>query len=214
MDSVGSTKNNMGELWMDPGDSEILALLATDLRHSYEQLVSIYWYRLKVFVLRWLESPQDAEDIVQESFVRAYYALERYPAERILALKIRPWLYKITWSVYCNSMERSKQQLSTPLDTSEDSALLELEDDGYEQPEEAFENEERRRELVALVDTLPQRYREVVSLHYFEDLSYQEIADIFNQPAGTVRVSVHRGIAMLRKALEAYKSKVEISDGA
>ena len=199
---------------MDPGDANILALLATDLRHSYERLVSIYWYRLKVFVLRQLESPQDAEDIVQESFVRAYYALERYPAERILALKIRPWLYKITWSVYCNYMERSKLQQSMPLDTSEDSALLELEDDGYEQPEEAFENEERRRELIALVDTLPQRYREVVSLHYFEDLSYQEIADIFNQPAGTVRVSVHRGIRQLRKALEACKSKVEISDGA
>jgi len=111
-------------------------------------------------------------------------------------------------------MERSKIQQSMPLDTSEDSALLELEDDGYAQPEEAFENEERRRELIALVDTLPQRYREVVSLHYFEDLSYQEIADIFNQPAGTVRVSVHRGIRQLRKALEACKSKVEISDGA
>ncbi|HAE83653.1 MAG TPA: hypothetical protein DDW33_14810 [Ktedonobacter sp.] len=214
MDSVSSAKNNMGELWMDPGDSDILALLATDLRHSYERLVSIYWYRLKIFVLRQLKSPQDAEDIVQEAFVRAYYALERYPAQRILALKIRPWLYKITWSVYCNYMERSKLQQSMPLDTSEDSALLELEDDGYEQPEQAFENEERRRELIALVDTLPQRYREVVSLHYFEDLSYQEIADIFNQPAGTVRVSVHRGIRQLRKALEACKSKVEISDGA
>ncbi len=69
-----------------------------------------------------------------------------------------------------------------PLDISEDSAFLEPEADGHEQPEEAFENEERRRELIALVDTLPQSYREVVSLHYFEDLSYQEIADIFNQP--------------------------------
>lgn len=200
---------------MDPGDADILALLATDLRHSYEQLVSTYWHQLKVFVLRQAGSPQeDAEDIVQEAFVRAYYALERYPAQRILALKVRPWLYKITWSVYCNYTERSKLPQSVPLDTSKDSAFLELEDDSHEQPEEVFENEERRRELVALVDTLPQRYRQVVSLHYFEDLGYQEIADIFNQPVGTVRVSVHRGIGLLRKALEVYKSKVETSDGA
>lgn len=200
---------------MDPGDSDILALLATDLRHSYEQLVSTYWHQLKVFVLRQAGSPrEDAEDIVQEAFVRAYYALERYPAQRILALKVRPWLYKITWSVYCNYTERSKLPQSVPLDTSKDSAFLKLEDDGHEQPEEIFENEERRRELVALVDTLPQRYRQVVSLHYFEDLSYQEIADIFNQPVGTVRVSVHRGIGLLRKALEVYKSKVETRDGA
>lgn len=195
---------------MDPGDSDILALLVTDLRHSYERLVLTYWHRLKVFVLRQLGSPQDAEDIVQEAFVRAYYALEGYPAQRILALKVRPWLYKITWSVYCNYMERLKLQPSVPLDTSEDSAFLELEDDGQEQPEEAFENEERRRELIALVDTLPQHYREVLSLHYFEDLSYQEIADIFNQPVGTVRVSVHRGIRLLRKALEAYKNSASI----
>lgn len=200
---------------MDPGDSDILALLATDLRHSYEQLVSTYWHQLKVFVLRQAGSPrEDAEDIVQEAFVRAYYALERYPAQRILALKVRPWLYKITWSVYCNYTERSKLPQSVPLDTSKDSAFLELEDDGHEQPEEAFENEERRRELVALVDTLPQRYRQVVSLHYFEDLGYQEIADIFNQPVGTVRVSVHRGIGLLRRALEVYRSKVEANDGA
>ena len=198
---------------MDPGDSEILALLATDLRHSYEQLVSTYWYRLTAFVLRRMASPQDAEDIVQEAFVRAYYALERYPARRILELKVRPWLYKITWSVYCNYKERSKLPQLMPLELSEDSTLLELEDEWQEQPEEAFENEERRRELIALVDTLPRRYREVVSLHYFEDLSYQEIADIFNQPVGTVRVSVHRGIRLLRRTLEASRSEVEISDG-
>src|SRR5260370_18066132 len=199
---------------MDPGDADILALLAADLRHSYERLISTYWHRLKVFVLRQVGSSQDAEDIVEEVFVRAYYALEGYPAQRILALKIRPWLYKITWSVYCNYTERSKLPQSVPLDTSKDSAFLELEDDGHEQPEEAFENEERRRELVALVDALPQRYRQVVSLHYFEDLGYQEIADIFNQPVGTVRVSVHRGIGLLRKALEVYRSNLETNHGA
>ena len=48
---------------MDPGDADILALLATDLRHSYERLISTYWHRLKVFVLRQVGSPQDAEDI-------------------------------------------------------------------------------------------------------------------------------------------------------
>ena len=149
---------------MDAGDSQIVALLATDLKHSYEQLVSTYWHRLKAFILRHVGSPQDAEDIVQEAFVRAYYALEAYPEQRILALKVRPWLYKITWSVYCNHIEHSKLQDSVPLDASEDSVFLELQDDGHEQPEEAFETGERRRELIALVDALPQRYREVVSL--------------------------------------------------
>ena len=199
---------------MDAGDSQLVTLLATDLKRTYERLVLTYWHPLKAFILRQGGIPQDAEDIVQEAFVRAYYALEVYPRQRILALKVRPWLYKIAWSVYCNHMEHSKLRAAVPLDTSEDSVILELQDDGHEQPEEAFESGERRRELIALVDTLPQRYREVVRLHYFEDLSYQEIADIFNQPAGTVRVSVHRGLKLLRKALETSKCKVEIGDGA
>jgi RNA polymerase sigma factor (sigma-70 family) len=96
---------------MDAGDSQIVALLATDLKHSYEQLVSTYWHRLKAFILRHVGSPQDAEDIVQEAFVRAYYALEAYPEQRILALKVRPWLYKITWSVYCNHIDTQSYRI-------------------------------------------------------------------------------------------------------
>src|SRR5258708_12412532 len=141
---------------MDPGESDILAVLATDLRHSYEQLVSTYWHQLKVFALRQAGSPrEDAEDIVQEAFVRAYYALERYPAQRILALKIRPWLYKITWSVYCNYTERSKLPQSVPLDTSKASAFLELEDDGHDQPQQPFQTENASPVPAPLVDLLP-----------------------------------------------------------
>jgi len=206
------TEKKHGELQMIQGDEDILALLATDLDRHYELLVSAYSRRLKAFVLRQAGSLQDAEDIVQEAFVRAYYALMGYSAERVLALRVRPWLYKITWSVYCNYAERSKHPPLLPLDLSEGSEIFEREDNQSDQPEVMFEHVESRRELVALVDSLPQHYREVISLHYFEELSYQEIANIFSQPAGTVRVSVHRGIGLLRKAMEIRKNKV--SDGA
>ena len=135
--------------------------------------------------------------------MRAYYALESYSAQRIVALKLRPWLYKITWNVFCDYAERSQLQLSMPLDISDESDLLELEDDQCQQPEKAFEYEELRSELASLVDTLPERYRQVVSLHYLEDRSYQEIADTLSQSTGTVRVSVHRALGLLRKTIEA-----------
>jgi len=51
------------------------------------------------------------------------------------------------------------------------------------------------------VGALPPRYREVVSLYYFEDLSHQEIAEMLHQPVGTIKVAVHRGIRLLRKRL-------------
>jgi RNA polymerase sigma-70 factor (ECF subfamily) len=186
---------------MQSSDEDSLALSAIDVDSYYEQLVSLYWHQLKSFIARRVGNPQDAEDIVQEALLRAYVALERYSVQQRQSLKARAWLYKIVWNVYCNYTGRSKQPPSVPLDISEESPLLEREDDRFEQPEKAFEHVEGRQELVALVATLPQHFRDVVSLYYFEDLSHQEIADILKQPVGTVKVYVHRGIRLLRKML-------------
>lgn len=186
---------------MDDSEEARLALLAGGVDRYYEHLVRQYSQPLKAFALRLMGHPQDAEDVVQEAFIRAYYALERYPIERVRTLKARPWLYKITWNCYCNSSCRAKAPLSISIDFTDDDAWLEPEDAAQEQPEMAFESVERRRELEALVDALPPRYREVVSLYYFEDLSHQEIAEMLNQPVGTIKVAVHRGIRLLRKRL-------------
>jgi RNA polymerase sigma-70 factor, ECF subfamily len=198
---------------MDAEDAELLALLAKGLDRYYEQLVSKYWQQLRRFVFRQTGSWQDAEDIAQETVVRAYLALGGYPSQRILALKVRPWLYKITWNSYCNYAGRSNTALVVPLDLSDESAFLEREDDQRERPEVVFENAERRRELEALVCTLPQRYREIVNLYYFEELSHQEIADIVHAPVTTVRVYLHRGIHLLRKHAASQMSEVSGNNG-
>jgi RNA polymerase sigma-70 factor, ECF subfamily len=190
---------------MNPGDNDILGLLATDLESSYEQLMSMYWQQLKAFVLRRTGSLQDAEDIVQEAFIRAYVALERYTPQQIRTLKVRPWLYKITWSVYCNYVGRSKVPPAISLDALEEDSQQEIEDDQNEQPEVIFEHAERRYELEELVKTLPQHYREVISMHFFEELTQQEIADILSQPIVNVRVHLHRGLKRLQKLLATNK---------
>lgn len=198
---------------MDAEDADLLTLLAKDLDRHYEQLVSKYWHQLRRFAYRQTGSWQDAEDIVQEAVVRAYLALGGYPPQRILALKVRPWLYKITWNIYCNYVGRSSAALDVPLDVSEDSALLEREDDWREQPERVFERVEERQQLESLLNTLPQRYREIVNLYYFEELSHQEIADILNARAATIRVCLHRGIGLLRKNAAVHISEMS-RDGA
>src|ERR1700694_4462824 len=181
---------------MDAEGEDLLALLAIDLDRYFERLVSMYWQQLRNFLFRQTNNLQDAEDIVQEAVIRAYLALERYSTQRIRNMNLRPWLYKITWNVYCNYASRSKQPPYIPLDISEDDPLLEREDDWHEQPEVVFENAERKRELEALVGTLPLRYREVVNLYYFEELNSPEIADILNVPVVTIRVYLHRGIQL------------------
>ncbi|HEY7348616.1 MAG TPA: sigma-70 family RNA polymerase sigma factor [Ktedonobacterales bacterium] len=183
---------------MDYGDG---AWLASERDRYFERLALLYSQPLKAFISRQTGNPQDAEDIVQEAFIRAYYALDRYPAERVRTLRARAWLYKIAWNCYCNYARRAQPTGSVSLDAGDDEAWLESEDAAQEQPELVFESAERRRELEALVATLPPRYREVVRLYYFEELSHQEIAEMLNQPIGTIRVQAHRGIGLLRKGL-------------
>ena len=186
---------------MDPGNERLAKLLAVNLDRHYEELVSLYWQQLSVFVLRRTRHFQDTEDIIQETFMRAYLALERYPGERIETLKIRPWLYKIAWSVYCNHTGRGKLPLIVPLETPEDGPYLEPEEDARMQPEALYEQAEQRHELDALIEKLPPHYRDLISLYYFDELSQKEIAEVLNLPLGTVKVYIHRGIRLLRKLL-------------
>ena len=192
---------------MDHDEGDLLARLATDLDRSFEGLMAIYWHQLYAFVLRRVESMQDAEDIVSEAFVRAYLALKGYPAERVRTLKLRPWLYKITYNEYCRFIGRSTHP-SVPFALVEMGMVCEQEEDQRKQPELFFESAERRQELETLVAALPDRYRVAVSLYYFEELSYQQIADLLDQPLGTIKSSVHRGIRLLRKQLSAQSNEV------
>ena len=181
-------------------NADLPTLLAADLDGYFGQLVLDYQHRLYTFALHQTGSAEDAEDIVQEALLRAYYALGDYPAERVRTLKLQPWLYKIALHVYSNRARQLKLSI-VPLNVSEDSSLLDIEDDLRGQPEVAFEDAERVRELESLLSTLPEQYRTAVSLYYFEELSYREIADLLNQPMGTVKSNLHRGVRLLREAL-------------
>jgi RNA polymerase sigma-70 factor, ECF subfamily len=185
---------------MDQDDEHLLSLLATDLDRHFRQLVLLYQQRLYSFALRLVSSPQDAEDIVQETFLRTYHALKSYTVLKVRALRLRQWLYTITLNIFRNRQRKSEHQF-IPLDTSEDSPLLEIEDHSFGPDEEAYWHEWRRELEVQLV-SLSERYRVAVTLYYFEDLSYAEIAELLNQPIGTVKAHVHRALRLLHKALE------------
>jgi RNA polymerase sigma-70 factor, ECF subfamily len=185
---------------MEQHHQELPALLAADLDGHFGQMMSMYQHRLYAFALRQAGNAQDAEDIVQEAFLRAHHALKNYPVARVRTLRVQQWLYKITLNVFRNRARRSAPQ-PVPFDVSEDSPLLAIEDQSGRPDEEAYRRE-WRHELESGVATLPEPYRSVVNLHYFEDLSLREVAELLNQPVGTVKANVHRGLQLLRRALE------------
>jgi RNA polymerase sigma factor (sigma-70 family) len=194
---------------MERSDEEILVLLTTNLDAHYESLVVKYMDQL----CRYLEykggSTQDAQDIIIEVFERAYMRLKGYSAQQLLELRVRPWLYKIVDNLYINHVTRDKSIASISLDTLEESFVIAIEDERSEQPDRILESAESRRELEDLVKSLPNTYQVVVYLHFFADLSYQEVADILNVKVGSVRTNVSRGLQVLRQMLEKRKHEEE-----
>ena len=125
---------------MDVSGEKSLAQFADEVDAYYERLVALYWQQLKAFVMARIGNPQDAEDIVQEVFIRAYVALERYSVRQRQDLKARAWLYKITWNLYYNFVSRSPEQqgLSVALEERQEHEWFESDEENGANPEEVF----------------------------------------------------------------------------
>lgn len=172
--------------------------LAQDLAGTFPDLVRTYQDRLFGFALRLTGSPQDAEESIQDAFVRAYRALERYPAEQRRTLQVKPWLYRITLNVVRNHVR--KPTLKTVDVDGPAGAGLAMNE--RERPDALAEAAERRDRLAQAIKELPERYASAVVLRHVQGLSYAEAAEVLEQPVGTTKSDVHRGLRLLRAALE------------
>jgi len=169
---------------------------------AFEQIVDDYQRRLYGFALRMTGNREDAEEIVQDAFVRAYRALGKMSLEQRKELRLQPWLYTITLNVTRNRL-RSKRPASVALDAlaDPDALLRESSERPPQQPEAIVE----QNADVALVERallqLPMHLRAAATLRFIEGRSHPEIAEILHQPIGTVKSHVHRAVRILRKIL-------------
>jgi RNA polymerase sigma-70 factor (ECF subfamily) len=168
---------------------------------NFEKIVDDYQRRLYGFALRMTGNREDAEEIVQDAFVRAYRALGKMSQEQRSELRLQPWLYTITLNVTRNRL-RSKRPTNVALDALADpDALLRESNEGPARPETIVEQNAE----VALVERallqLPMHLRAAATLRFIEGRSHPEIAEILNQPIGTVKSHVHRAVRILRRIL-------------
>ena len=179
------------------------AALAADLDRAFERVVVAYQGRIYGFALRLTGNQQDAEEVAQDAFVRAYRALQRFQSERIAALALRPWLYQIALNVARNRA-RTRHHQTVPLLVGEEAGsdtrggVPEPPDNAAEGPADFAERAGTGEALARLVAGLPDRYRAAVILRHIEGLSYLEAAAVLAQPVGTVKANVHRGTKLLR----------------
>jgi RNA polymerase sigma-70 factor, ECF subfamily len=176
------TRRSDGISGLDPlaarlADGDPLAPGALVERH-YREL-----YRYAYAVLR---EERAAEDAVQDAFERALGALGRYPEERLRAMRLRPWMYRITLNVARNRLRRRREVPVEELPTMV-----------------AASDEEREgvMDALAALARLPERQRVAVTLRYMQDLPYAEISGVTGWPEGTAKTLVRRGLIRLRKMM-------------
>ena len=186
-------------------DDVLAAKLARDLDGSFEVLVRTHQDRLYTIAHRFLGDAHEAEDVTQDALVRAYRALAGYPAERVRALRLRPWLATIVLNLCRNRVTRRRAPEARSLDAPASNGTVPLDPpaDPAGAPAATIERREAHREWATLVAKLPPVYRAPVVLRHVDGLSYPEVAEALDRPEGTVKAQVHRGLALLRTAYEA-----------
>ena len=133
-----------------------------------------------------------AEDAVQEAFERAFVALGKYPEERIEALSLRAWLYRITLNVVRNAWRNGRREVSVVEVLEETGERF-----GAASGSAPGANREAWLDALGAMGRLPERQRVAVTLRYLEDLPYAGIAEATGWPENTCKTLVRRGIERL-----------------
>jgi RNA polymerase sigma factor (sigma-70 family) len=184
-------------------DPELPARLARDLDGSFEALVVTYQRLVFGLALRIVGDRGDAEEVAQDTFARAYAALAGYDAERVAAMRLRPWLARIALNLARNRVRR-RPPPARPL-TDGDGQPLAVAAPAAAEPAAVAERHSELDFWAGLLDRLPRGQREAVVLRHVEGLPYEEVAEVLGRPVGTVKTHVHRGVRQLRIELEARK---------
>lgn len=169
---------------------------------AFGELVVRYEAKLKRYARKFLSRKEDIEDLVQEVCIKAYEHIQSFDT----TLRFSPWIYRIAHNVFVNELKRSSRFGFGVFDAD---ALLPLLP-AIETTDGDILQEEMRESIDASLATLSPKYREVLALHYFEELSYKEISEVLRIPVTTVGVRMTRARRQLRNQMHAHGHKEDI----
>jgi len=179
-------------------DVQLLSAVVLGDIGAFEKIVNRYKGRLYNFVFRFVGDQETAEDIVQETFLRAYRRRREYRA----IANFSTWLFTIAGNLAKSELRRRKRWRLLSLDWDDDAGNgMEIADESL-RPDTMAESSMTDMRIQEAIDSLPSNYKQVVILRDIEGLSYQEIAEIVGCPVGTVKSRVNRGRLRLQQKLK------------
>lgn len=187
-------------------DLELVERARSGDQRAFAQLMERYRETINYMILKMVHNRDDAEDLTIEAFSKAFMHLEKYTPD----FAFSTWLFKIAVNNAIDHI-RKKRLKTLSIDDEQDEATRNIFSNirnTHPDPEEKFIREQRAFILRTILDELNPKYKALVELRYFDELSYEEIAEKLNMPLGTVKAQLFRARNLLSEILAERKDRM------
>ena len=184
---------------MDQDDRAVVEAVLRGQQHRFADLVGRYQSQIINYTCRMLGNYEDAVDLSQDVFLKAYSALGSYRPQYPFAA----WLFRIARNAAIDEIRKRRLHtvsLDAPVEFDDGSAGREVESEGRD-PQDSYLGLEFADRISGAINELPEKYREPIVLRHAAELSYEEIAEALELPLGTVKTRIFRARDALRKSL-------------
>jgi RNA polymerase sigma-70 factor (ECF subfamily) len=189
-----------GKAETESEDIRLMQQVGAEDMAAFEQLIERHQGLVAGTVARMLGDNSEAEDLAQQVFVRVWKSARRY----VPRAKFTTWLLKITRNLVFNELRRRRRHALIPLQTEAGGEEMQLQDERSQAPDAALLENELQGAIEAAIGQLPETQRMAVVLRRFEELSYDEIADVLELSVPAVKSLLFRARTELRERLKSY----------
>jgi len=157
---------------------------------AFRELLSLYKERLYWHVRKIVISHDDADDVLQNVFIKVYRSIDKFKGDS----KLYSWLYRIATNESITHINKNAKRLQISNEEFQNNAINNLQADVY------FEGDEIQLKLQKAIATLPQKQQLVFNMKYFDDMKYKDISEVLDTSEGALKASYHIAV----KKIEAY----------
>ena len=194
------TYSKLRKKYLQDSETELISRALSGDQKAYRWLTERHQSSVYHIVYKIVRDSEAAADLVQETFMKAFASLASYRSE----FRFSTWLYKIAANCSIDYLRKKRinvLSLDRELETQDGRVEFEVADYSYH-PGQTLERKEQRFNIEEAIDSLPDKYREVIVYRHKDDKSYDEIADLLNIPVGTVKARIFRARELLKKKLK------------
>ena len=188
-------------------DRDLVAAAKRGEEKAFETLLKKYRKSVYYMLLKMVKNADDAEDLTQEAFAKAFNSIEKFDSK----FAFSTWLFRIATNNCIDFIRKKRVQtvsIDQPVEGDDGSSMrFDVRDDDLD-PNDAMLKQQRKRYLGMAIERLPEKYRELVDLRYFKELSYEEVANELQIPLGTVKAQLFRARELLNQELKNLKSQM------